>query len=217
MIMIMIIMKIIVIIIIVTIARRPFALSHEFLPTIFSIIIIIIYIIIVIVIIVTNTNTTREGVTSLMADNSASFCAGLSSLNLKRSMISRVTAPPMRVLSCSVHVNTNNHNNNPPQLTTTTFVTLLLPFSPSAIARPPTSVKPSLPSCITRRHTRRQPPTPSHIHIRTSHMRAKRQPLPPPPSQAPAYQVNLLQALESAQVHAQRLNVVVLQLLQRVV
>ena len=131
-------------------------------------------------------------------------------------VISRFTASPMLVLPCSVHVKTNNHNNNPPQLTTKTSVTLLLPFSPTAIARPPTSDKPPLPCCITRRHTRRQPPTPSHIHIRTSHMRAKRQ-QPPPPSHAPAYQVNLLQALESAQVHAQRLNVVVLHLLQRVV
>ncbi len=98
MIMIMIIMKIIVIRIIVTIARRPFALSHEFLPTIFSIILIIIFnIIIVNIIIVITTNTTREGVTSLMEDNSANFCAGLSSLNLTRSRISRVIASPMLV------------------------------------------------------------------------------------------------------------------------
>ena len=34
----------------------------------------------------------------------------------------------------------NNNNNSPPQLTTSTSVTLLLPFSPSAIKRPPTSV-----------------------------------------------------------------------------
>ncbi len=33
---------------------------------------------------------------------------------------------------------TNNRNNSPPQLTTLTFVTLLLPFSPSAIPRNPT-------------------------------------------------------------------------------
>ena len=39
---------------------------------------------------------------------------------------------------------TNNHNNNPPQLTTSTFVTLLLPFSPSAIAQNPTLDKPLL-------------------------------------------------------------------------
>ena len=131
-------------------------------------------------------------------------------------VISRFTASPMRVKRCSVHVKTNNNNNNnPPQLTTSTSVTLLLPFNPSAIPRPPTSVKPSLSLCITRRHTRRQPPTPSHMHIPTSHMRTPRQ--APPPSHAPAYQVDRLQALESAQVHAQRLNVVVLQLLQRVV
>jgi hypothetical protein len=130
-------------------------------------------------------------------------------------VISRFTASPMLVLSCSVQVKTNNHNH--PQLTKLTSVTLLLPFSPSAIARPPTSDKPLLPPCITRRHTRRQPPTPSHIHMHTSHMCAQNVNLLPPPSHIPAYQGNLLQALESAQVHAQRLNVVVLQLLQRVV
>ncbi len=64
---------------------------------------------------------------------------------------------------------TKKHNNSPPQLTTTTCVTLLLPFSPSAIPRNPTSDNKRLPSCITRRHMRPQPPTPSHIHIRTSH------------------------------------------------
>ena len=65
-------------------------------------------------------------------------------------------------------------------------------------------------------HAPPAPDTLPHAHPHFTHMRAKRQPRPPP-SHAPAYQVNLLQALESAQVHAQRLNVVVLQLLQRVV
>jgi hypothetical protein len=68
----------------------------------------------------------------------------------------------------------NNPNNNPPQLTTTTAVTLLLPFSPSAIARNTTSDKPRLALCITRRHTRRQHPTPCYIHAQ----KVKR----PPPS-----------------------------------
>jgi len=108
----------------------------------------------------------------------------------------------------------NNLNNNPPQLTTPTSVTLLLLFRPSAIKRPPTSVK-ELYLCITRRHTRHQPPASSHIHTRTSqaylhHVTS------PPPSHAPAYQVDRLQALEPAEACAQRLNVVILQLLQRV-
>ena len=63
--------------------------------------------------------------------------------------------------------NNNRNNNSPPQLTTSTSVTLLLPFSPSAIKRPPTSVN-SLYLCIARRHTRRQHPTSlsqSHPHF----------------------------------------------------
>jgi hypothetical protein len=156
----------------------------------------------------------------LMADDSASFCARLSLLNSQRTRISRFTASLILFLLCTVHVKINNNNDNPPQLTTQTSVTLLLPFSASANARPPTSVN-QFSDCIKRRHTRRQPPASSNIHIRTSHMRAKRQPPPPPlpltcPSHPPAYQVDLLQALESAQVLAQLLNVAVPHLLQRV-
>jgi len=107
----------------------------------------------------------------------------------------------------------NNHNNCPPQLTTPTSVTLLLPFSPSAIKRPPTSVK-SLSLCIARRHTRRQHPTSlSHSHPHFTHFMHHVTPFPP--HMPPAYQLDRLQALESAQVGAQRPNVVVLQLLQR--
>ena len=73
----------------------------------------------------------------------------------------------------------NNHNNNPPQLTTDTSVTLLLPFSPSAIRRPPTSVKPLF-VCIARRHTRRQHPTSCRSHIPTSRIScAMSRPSPP--------------------------------------
>ncbi len=107
---------------------------------------------------------------------------------------------------------TNNHNNNPPKLTTESSVTLLLLFRPSAIIRPPTSVK-KLPLCITRHYTRSQPPASSHIHIPTSSMRA---PYHVSPSHAPAYQEERPQALESAEACAQRLNVIILQLLQRV-
>jgi hypothetical protein len=110
----------------------------------------------------------------------------------------------------------NNHNNNPPQLTTSTFVTLLLLFKPSAIKRPPASVK-SLPLCITRRHTH-APPAPSiksqsHPHFKHTCAMSR-----PPSSHAPAYQVDVLQALEPAEACAQRLNVVIFQLwlLQRV-
>ncbi len=66
-------------------------------------------------------------------------------------------------------------------------------------------------------HAPQAPDTLPHSHPHFTHARAKRQTHPPPPSHVPAYQVNLLQALESAQVHKQRLNVDVLQLLQRVV
>ena len=52
------------------------------------------------------------------------------------------------------------------------------------------------------------------MQMHTTHMLA---PCLLPPSHALAYQVDLLQALESAQVHAQPLNVVVLHLLQQVV
>ena len=74
---------------------------------------------------------------------------------------------------------------------------------------------------VTLHHTpSHAPPAPDtlpHPHPHFTHARAKRQ-APPTPSHAPvSYQVNRLQALESAQVHAQRLNVVVLHLLQRVV
>jgi hypothetical protein len=107
----------------------------------------------------------------------------------------------------------NNHNNCPPQLTTPTFVTLLLPFSPSAIKRPPTSVNSLLPLCIARRHTRRQHPTSlSHSHPHFTHFMHHVTPFTP--HMPPAYQLDRLQALESAQVCAQRQNVVVLHLLQ---
>ena len=109
---------------------------------------------------------------------------------------------------------TNNYNNNPPQLTTETSVTLLLLFRPSAMKRPPTAVK-SLPLCITRRHTSRQPPASSRIHILTSSMHAPYH-VPLPPSHTPAYQDDGPQALESAEACAQRLNVVILQLVQHV-
>jgi len=61
------------------------------------------------------------------------------------------------------------------------------------------------------------PPAPSikshsHPHFKHAYTMSR----PPPPSHAPAYQADLLQALESAQACAQRLNVVILQLLQRV-
>jgi len=120
----------------------------------------------------------------------------------------------------------NNHNNNnnwhsgkhvpltthPAQLTMPTSVTMSLLFKPSAIKRPPTSVN-SLSLCITRRHKRRKPQASSHIHIRTSRVLALCH--ASPPSHAPAYQSDHLQALESAEACAQRLNVVILQLLQR--
>jgi hypothetical protein len=62
----------------------------------------------------------------------------------------------------------NNRNNSPPQLTKITSVTLLLPFSPSAIKRPPTSVN-WLRLCIARCQTRRQHPTSlSHLHTFTT-------------------------------------------------
>ena len=129
-------------------------------------------------------------------------------------MISRFTTSLMPVPSCSAHVINNNHNNNPPQLTTQTSITLPLPFKPSAIARPPSSDNSLLSLCITRRHTSRQPLT-RHSHPHFKHAYTTSRP-PPPPSHAPAYQVDLLQALESAEACAQRLNVVILQLLQRV-
>ena len=73
----------------------------------------------------------------------------------------------------------NNNNNSPPQLTTSTSVTLLLPFSPSAIKRPPTSVS-SLLLCIARRHTRRQHPTSlSHSHPHFTHFMHHVTPFPP--------------------------------------
>jgi hypothetical protein len=60
-----------------------------------------------------------------------------------------------------------NRNNKPPKLTvlkeTSTLVTLMLPFRPSAINRPPTSVK-LLSLCITPRHTSRQSSCTSHKH-----------------------------------------------------
>ena len=65
-------------------------------------------------------------------------------------------------------------------------------------------------------HAPPAPDTLPHSHPHFTHVHTTST-SPPPPSHAPAYQVNLLQALESAQVHAQRLNVVVLHLLQRVV
>jgi hypothetical protein len=108
---------------------------------------------------------------------------------------------------------TNNHNNNPPKLTTESSVTLLLLFRPSAIKRPPTSVK-KLPLCIARRHMRCQPQHQvaftSALQACTLHM------CPPLPSHAPAYQEERPQALEPAQACAQRLNVVILQLVHRV-
>jgi hypothetical protein len=108
---------------------------------------------------------------------------------------------------------TNNYNDNPPQLTTSTSVTLLLLFRPSAMKRPPTSVKP-LSLCITRRHTSRQPPASSRIHILTSSMHAPYHALPP--SHTPAYQDDGPQALESAEACEQRPNVAILQLVQHV-
>jgi len=108
----------------------------------------------------------------------------------------------------------NNHNNNLPQLTKSTSVTLILFFRPSAIKRPPTSVN-SLSLCITRRHKRRKPQASSHIHIRTSRMLAPCH-VPTSPHMPLAYQSDRLQALESAEACAQRLNVVILQLLRRV-
>jgi len=89
-------------------------------------------------------------------------------------VISRFTASLMPLLSlCSPPVKNNNHNNNLPQLTTSTSVTLLLLFKPSAIKRPPTSVKSFL-LCITRRHTRCQPQHQvaftSALHACTLHM-----------------------------------------------
>jgi len=108
---------------------------------------------------------------------------------------------------------TNNHNNNPPKLTTSTIVTLLLLSRPSAIKRPPTSVK-ALSLCITRRHMRCQP---QHQITFTSALQACTLHISPPlPSHAPAYQEDRLKALEPAQACAQRLNVVILQLVQRV-
>ena len=60
------------------------------------------------------------------------------------------------------------------------------------------------------------PPAPNILVTFTSPLHAFHAPCHAlPPSHAPAYQVDLLQALESAQVGAQRPNVVVLHLLQR--
>ena len=69
-------------------------------------------------------------------------------------MISRLTASLSSKLlcDCSTHVSNNNHTNNPSALTKRTSVTLQLPFSPSAIKRPPTSVRP-LSICITSCYT----------------------------------------------------------------
>jgi len=94
-------------------------------------------------------------------------------------VISRFTASLMPLLlSCSPPVKNNKHNNNPPQLTTSTSVTLLLLFRPSAIKRPPTSVKPFF-LCITRRHTRHQPPSiKSHSHPHFKHHCTMSRPLP---------------------------------------
>jgi len=61
------------------------------------------------------------------------------------------------------------------------------------------------------------PPAPSiksHYHPHFTHHCTMTR--PPPPSHAPDYQADLLQALEPAEACAQRLNVVILQLLQRV-
>ncbi len=76
---------------------------------------------------------------------------------------------------------TNNHNNNPPKLTTESSVTLLLLFRPSAIKRPPTSVK-SLLNCIARRHTRCQP---QHQVAFTSALQACTLHMCPPPPHVP--------------------------------
>ena len=62
------------------------------------------------------------------------------------------------------------------------------------------------------------PPAPSiksHSQPHFKHACSRSRPRAPP-SRAPAYQVDLLQALESAEACAQRLNVVIIQLLQRV-
>jgi len=80
---------------------------------------------------------------------------------------------------------------------TTTHISqrvVVLHHTPSHAPQAP-SIKVTLPSTLSSKHA----PHPTH-----------------PPSHAPAYQVDLLQALESAEACAQRLNVVILQLLQRV-
>ena len=97
-------------------------------------------------------------------------------------------------------------------LTTQTSITLLLAFSPSAIARPPTSVN-LLAFCAMRRyksnpgakrhsfaHVERHNTHISCIHAKTPH--------------SVTDQKDGLQALESTEVQAQRLNVVILELVR---
>jgi len=73
-------------------------------------------------------------------------------------------------------------------------------------------------SCPSASHAVTRATSPQHQITSTSALQAYMAPchVPLPPSHAPAYQNNLLQALESAEACAQRLNVVILQLLQRV-
>ncbi len=84
------------------------------------------------------------------------------------------------ILPCSTHVSNNNYNNNPPALTKKTAVTLQLPFSPSAIKRPPTSVKP-LSICITSCYTPLPNLSPVSPTTCTSHSCIHSAALLPPP------------------------------------
>jgi hypothetical protein len=130
--------------------------------------------------------------------------------------ISRFTSSPMLVPRCAVHV----------KQTTTTATLLSSPRQP-----PSRSCCPSAPQqshdpqhltnlcCPSASHAVTCATSPRHTPKCTSalHTCAQNVNNPPPPSHASAYQVNLLQALESSQVHAQQLSVVVIYLLQRVV
>jgi hypothetical protein len=98
---------------------------------------------------------------------------------------------------------------NTSKLTKLTSVTLQLPFRPSAIKRPPTSVN-LLFHCITRRYTS---PLTRLTHNTISRIQPHQHSAPTPLkthiTHAPAHQVNVLQALESPQIGAQGLDIVV--------
>ena len=105
----------------------------------------------------------------------------------------------------------SSSNNNGSELTNWTVVTLQLPFSPSAIKRPPASDN-LLSLC--KPYSYNGWYTAAFAHTRNTHPCTTSRPPSHAPctSHAPAYQIDCLQDLKSAQLCAQRLNIVVGQL-----